>query len=171
MKLSATEKKEFIHYITELLQNEQIHKMKKYIQHGNTTTYTHCLVIAYYSYWLSLRIPLHFDTKSLTRGAMLHDFYLYDWHMPNQAHKLHGFYHAGIALHNAKKHYDINPTEADIISSHMWPLTLTRCPRTRESVIVCLMDKICSLAETFHISMLPKDYTFIEGKLLPNDYA
>ena len=79
---------------------------------------------------------------------MLHDFFLYDWHDKNHP-KLHGFKHPYIALENAKERYDLSTKEEDIIKKHMFPLTLIP-PRYKESYIICLADKICSLLETFH---------------------
>ena len=79
---------------------------------------------------------------------MLHDFYLYDWHKPEEAQPLHGFRHPATALRNARKHFALNKVEENVIISHMWPLTLRKVPRCREAALVCLADKICSLHET-----------------------
>lgn len=158
MKLSEKEKKIFIHHIGALLEKEQLLEMHQYIQHGNTTTFTHCLIVSYYSYLFALRLPFKFDSRSIIRGAMLHDFYLYDWHIPDKAHRLHGYKHPGFAFDNASKYYSLNTIEEDIIKKHMWPLTLRRPPRYRESMLVCLTDKICSLTETFYLPMMPKEF-------------
>ena len=61
---------------------------------------------------------------------------------------LHGRIHPSIALFNARRDYNINRIEADIISKHMFPLTFTP-PKYRESVIVCVIDKFCSIYEVF----------------------
>lgn len=152
MRLNGKEKIEFQQKIGMLLKDDKVKEMERYIQHGNTTTLSHCIFVAYASYWLTKRLSLQVDLESLMRGAMLHDFYLYDWHDKKDARrKLHGFYHPGIALGNAKKHFCINQIEADIIERHMWPLTLTKLPRYRETVIVCTMDKICAVMETFKL--------------------
>ena len=39
----------------------------------------------------------------------------------------------------------------DIIAKHMWPLTLPSYPRYRESLVVSTADKICAVAEFFHL--------------------
>jgi uncharacterized protein len=166
MGLSEKELKNFITYAHELLGHEQVHEMKQYIQHGNTSTFTHCVVVAYYSYLISLRLPLRLDTKSIVRGALLHDFYLYDWHIPDKSHRLHGFVHPDFALTNAKKHFILNPIEEDIIAKHMWPLTLRRPPLYKESFLVSIVDKFCSLAETFYITLIPKEYKRINRMLI-----
>jgi len=156
MKLSKSEREVLILYLNELLASEQVQKMKTYIQHGNTSTYTHSLVVAYYSYLFALRLPLRYDVQSIVRGAMLHDFYLYDWHIRAQSQRLHGFVHPRIALKNAHQYFRLNPIEEDIIAKHMWPLNILMPPRFRESMLICLVDKFCSFAEIFHIPLFQR---------------
>jgi uncharacterized protein len=95
----------------------------------------------------------------LVLGAFLHDFYLYDWHESNPSHRLHGFHHPKSALKNACCRFKLNEVEKNIIYSHMWPLTITKIPKTPEAVIVVIMDKICSIQEIFfkvgEIDILP----------------
>lgn len=162
--ITIDEQRELIQTIRELLEYEQIQEMKQYIQHGNTSTLTHCLVVAYYSYRLALWLPMHFDYKSLLRGAILHDFYGYDWHIPGEDHRLHGFVHPRIALRNARKYFQLNSIEEDIILKHMWPLTFNSPPSCREALLVCFVDKLCSLAETLYIPILPKNSLFCSRK-------
>jgi uncharacterized protein len=155
MKLSETELKYFICQANDLLQHEKLNEMKKYIQHGNTSTYNHCMTVAYYSYAITRRLPFKLDTRSIIRGALLHDFYLYDWHIPDDSHKMHGFVHPGFALKNSRRYFRLNRIEEDIIEKHMWPLTLTQIPLYKEALLVCLVDKYCSLAETLYIPIFP----------------
>lgn len=158
MKITTDEKLVFNSLIDEFLDHDQILEMKKYIQHGNTTTYHHCMAVAYYSYCITLLLPIKFDTKSTVRGAVLHDFYLYDWHIPSKSHKLHGYVHPGFALANARKYFQLNQVEEDIISKHMWPLTLSKVPHYPEAMLVCLVDKFISLSETLYIPAIPKKF-------------
>lgn len=169
MKLTDKEMRYFYVNIYELLQHEKLREMRNYIQLGSTSTYTHCITVAYYSYVVSRKLRLKLDLRSVIRGALLHDFYLYDWHIPDKSHKLHGFVHPGFALKNSKKYFKLNKIEEDIIEKHMWPLTLTRMPRFREAFLVCFIDKYCSLAETLYIPLLPKRVLgYIQLKLLPD---
>lgn len=126
----------------------QIGQMRRYIQHGCVTTYEHCLRVAKMAFWLNRRLNLRADELSLVRGAMLHDFYLYDWHDCDRVTRWHGLTHPAAALKNADALFELNDTERDIILNHMWPLTLRHCPRSREAAIVCLADKLCSGEET-----------------------
>ena len=82
------------------------------------------------------------------RGALLHDYFLYDWHDKDHP-KRHGWKHASIALENAADDFSINPVEADMIKKHMFPFNLTAVPRYRETVILTVADKVCSFKETF----------------------
>ena len=79
--------------------------------------------------------------------ALLHDYFLYDWHKADPSHRLHGFYHPGTALRNARQDFALTPREENIIHRHMFPLT-PMPPATREAWIVCLADKYCAAAET-----------------------
>lgn len=148
--MKKQEKQIFFNLISDLLCSEIVNKMKLYTQHGNVSTYEHSLFVAYYSYFLSLKISKKLDAKSIVRGAFLHDFYLYDWHK-NKNNKLHGFSHAKIALKNAEEYFKLNNIEKNIIISHMWPLNITFIPKYSESFIVCLVDKWCAILETLGI--------------------
>ena len=140
-------------YISEILNSyiktPEVQSMRGFIQHGSVTTYDHCMSVALASYRFNKRYSLGADEKQLVIGAFLHDFYLYDWHTKDIAHRLHGFTHAQTACANAERIFDIGDKESKIILSHMWPLTFRRIPKCREAVIVCIVDKICSLKETF----------------------
>ena len=131
---------------TDILTASNMKQEKAYIQHGNICCFAHSVFVAYMSIWLVKKLRADVDMESLVRGALLHDYFLYDWHMPDSAQKWHGFRHARIALQNAARDFDLNKIEIDIIRKHMFPLNL-RIPRYRESFIVCLADKICAIRE------------------------
>ena len=148
------EEREFLLYLMKIKHHIKIKNMlSKYIQHGNTTVYTHSRNVAYYSFlfakFLETRLGARINYEILTVSAMFHDFFLYDWHKTEGRPRLHGFRHPQIASRNAEKFYHINETEKQIIESHMWPLTLTKFPKTTEAKVICIIDKCCSTAETF----------------------
>lgn len=128
--------------------DSHVQEMKKYIQHGKVTTYDHCLSVTCVSFWMNRRLRLKADERTLVTGAFLHDFYLYDWHVPEAYHRLHGYFHADVACKNAVQYFDVDPKVQSIIKTHMWPLNITRVPKSREAAIVCAADKICSTLET-----------------------
>ena len=153
MRLTHNEEAYFIAYMAPLLDHPEIQRMDQFIQHGHTTCLKHSLTVAYYSYVFSKYLHLDIDYDSLLRGALLHDFFLYDWHIKESHKGLHGFRHPSIALKNAKKYFTLTSIECDIISHHMWPLTPSP-PRSKEAYIVMLMDKWCSLRETLNRSIV-----------------
>lgn len=147
MKWTDRERRFFVSCVEELMDQAPVQTMDRFIQHGSTTCFWHCVAVAYMSYRLSLRLRLRCDRRGLIRGAMLHDFFLYDWHEKRGGHPLHGFTHPRTALRNAERCLPLNPVEREVILRHMWPLT--PCPpRRREALLVCLADKLCSLRET-----------------------
>ncbi len=135
-------------YLAPYLTDRAVCSMDVYIQHGNTTTLAHCLSVVHVSFLLAARLHLKVNTQELALGALLHDFYLYDWHTHPCEGTLHGFSHPQIACHNAVLHFGINANIQHIISTHMWPLTFLHPPRSKEAIVVCIADKYCSTLET-----------------------
>lgn len=143
------ENREVHRHLKDLLKDQHVRRMKLFTQHGAVSTFDHCESVANLSFRLNRMLHLHADERRLVRGAMLHDFYLYDWHHEDGGeHRLHGFSHAGRAADNAVRLLHVEKKEEEIIRSHMWPLNITKVPKSREAWIVCLADKICSLRET-----------------------
>lgn len=102
----------------------------------------HSLLVAGMVYTAAKRWNL--DHISATRGALLHDFYLYDWHTGGPG--LHGFRHPEIAMRNAERYFELNRIERNAILRHMWPLTPIP-PRYPEALLVSLADKVSSYRE------------------------
>jgi len=121
---------------------------KTLLQHGDVSVYDHSLSVADRCVAVAMRWPGRVNLRSLVRGALLHDYFLYDWHENDDSHRLHGFTHADRALRNARRDFAIGEIEEDMIRSHMFPLNITRCPRTVEGRILCLVDKVCATLET-----------------------
>ena len=120
---------------------------KQFIQHGRTSVYKHCIGVAYVSCLIAAKLHLNINIRSLIRGALLHDYFLYDWHVKDKSHRLHGFSHPRRAVVNAMQDFKLSPMERDIIITHMFPLTL-QPPSYKEGWIVMMADKYCSLRET-----------------------
>lgn len=139
---------EFREIIKDITENSSVISLKEHVQHMKGSRYRHCYEVAFYTYAISKKLGL--DYISATRGAMLHDFYFYDWHNKGVEgqKRFHAYRHPRIALKNASENFDLNNVEKDIILNHMWPLTI-RLPRYSESYIVTLVDKYCATKEYF----------------------
>jgi len=139
-----------IKYGADVIDSEGHKSCAKYIQHGDTSVQDHTISVA--CVCLKIAKILHlkkFDRYDLVRGALLHDYFLYDWHIydPERGHG-HGFKHASIAAKRAAEDFSVTPLMAEMIKKHMWPLNLA-LPLHREAYILILADKVCSLRETF----------------------
>ena len=135
--------------LKEIKDDERTQDMKNYVQHGRISTYEHCESVTDLSYKINRNLHLKANEDTLLKGAMLHDFYLYDWHnYDDGSHKLHGFSHPKTASVNAKKYFGVSREVEHVISSHMWPLTFRNFPKSREAWIVCIADKCVAIRET-----------------------
>ena len=98
---------------------------------------------------MAKKLRISVDTESLVRGAMLHDFYLYDTETMPYSDYRHAMVHPKLALSNAEKHFDLNGKERNIILSHMWPTPGAPMPRCREAWLVCVADTLCAWREMY----------------------
>jgi len=145
MHLTAREQSGFDTLAAPILADDLVQGMDAYVQHGSVSTLDHCLNVARTSFWANRRLHLHCDEKALVTGALLHDFYLYDWHGSGWRHS---YLHPRRARANAVKHFGVDEKVQNVIASHMWPLTLLHAPHCREALLVSLADKACSAHET-----------------------
>ncbi len=141
-------------YGKDILESQNFNKSRTFIQHGNYSVRLHSINVAKTSLIISHLIPIRFSEKELVRGALLHDYFLYDWHKKKvgvreigRFYEMHGFTHPKVAARNAKKDFHTTAIENEIIKKHMWPLTL-KPPACREAWVVTMADKYCSLCET-----------------------
>lgn len=134
--------------LEQICKNSRLLTSHKFMQHGSTSVFRHSVSVAYVSYCLAIKWNAKVDMDSLIRGALLHDYFLYDWHVKDASHRLHGYHHADKALRNAAEEFELNKIEKNMIYCHMFPLNLTRIPKYKESWILCYADKLCSSAET-----------------------
>ncbi len=140
---------ELYSYTKDILKNENFLKEKNFPHHKHMTAYKHSINVAYMS--LKLCKNKRVDRKKLARTALLHDYYLYNWHNKEETwHKPHGIKHGHIAMINAQKDFD--NFDENAIERHMWPLTI-KPPKTRIGWIVTLADKIVGVCEFLKIKV------------------
>ncbi len=148
MKLTLQDRKRFVAIAHEILHGGRYAEMKKYYSHSDITVHTHCIKVAFAAYRFAVEHEIPCDVRALVRGALLHDYYLYDWHDPNKGFRWHGFKHHRFALANAERDFPLTRRERMIIRAHMFPLTFWCVPRCREAWIVTIADKIVATEET-----------------------
>jgi len=140
---------EFQEIIKELIANNTVQQMKNFRQHYNTSCFEHCYSVAYYCFLICKKY--HLDYISVTRAAMLHDLFLYDWRIRQPNRKgFHAFTHGKQACRNACQLFYLTEKEKDMIIKHMWPVTIS-IPKSIEGFILTFVDKYCALLETFDV--------------------
>lgn len=137
---------QFINMANPLIEHPEVAKLSQYEHHRGKTRLDHVKEVAYISFLWGKRLSL--DCDSITRGALLHDLFFYDW--LREGPRLHGFRHHNIALKNARKITRLSKKEEDIIKKHMWPLTVVP-PRYLESLVVSLVDTFCSAKDYLRV--------------------
>ena len=133
----------------DILTHPRYEEMKGYNHHGEISCHYHTLFVSYVTY----KACTHTDcnTVEATRAAMLHDFYLYDWHIVKHD-EYHAYYHPKEALKNAEHYFGkLTDLQEDMILAHMWPMHLMP-PKSKEGMILTAADKICASLDFIGLS-------------------
>lgn len=146
-------KKQFLNHIVHKDYYSFLKKeLNKYYQHGKTTIFVHVRNVSFASYkvasFLNSKFKANIDLETLITSAYMHDLFMYDWHEKSTTHRLHGYTHPKVAAENAKKYCNATEKMQKIIKTHMWPLTITKIPTSKEAWILCICDKHVALKET-----------------------
>ena len=141
---------EFIELTGDLLRNENVKLMKTFNHHGRINTHFHSVYVSYSVLKMSNALKVN-NKKEIVRAALLHDFYLYDWHIEKHEEK-HAWYHPKAAVANIEKIFgDLNDMQRDMILRHMFPLSL-QPPNSVGGWILTLCDKHCANEDIFGVS-------------------
>lgn len=140
--------REYVEYVEDLLTSPVVARMNDFIQHGDTTTLQHCLNVSYYSFLMCKKMGL--NARAAARAGLLHDLFLYDWHERpvGKGGLYHSIFHPRVALRNAMANFELTELEQECILKHMFPYTLDGAPKSREALVVSMMDKYCCMMET-----------------------
>ena len=139
--------KEFYNLIRDIVSSEEYRTMKNNQHHVKSNVYNHSVKVAYLCYKHHKRFGTKIDLQEFIRGALLHEYYLYDWHDRKPEHRYHGFMHPKRALKNALQKYpDLTEMEKDMIVRHMFPLTVIP-PKTKAGWIICFYDKVAAISD------------------------
>lgn len=136
--------KEFKEIVKDIIITENYKSMKNFIHHKGVSTYKHSIEVAYLCYKHYKKKKRDYSAEELVRAALLHDYYLYDWHHKGEGHRLHGFFHPGKALRNALRDFGpLTKIEMNAIKRHMFPLTIIP-PTHKIGWLVCYYDKVAT---------------------------
>ncbi|MCI9443223.1 MAG: HD domain-containing protein [Oscillospiraceae bacterium] len=125
---------------------------------GENSLYIHSIATAKCAYRLARRFHLKEDrVRALTRAALLHDFFGYDWQGDHHRRymsrfsgwtrikHMHAFIHGSHAAHRAGRVFGLDQRQRSAIASHMFPLA--PWPRNSEAWLLTLADKVVASKE------------------------
>ncbi len=148
MNLTKAKKKVYEEVYQIFLNDERILRMKDIPMHRGSNCYIHSFRVC------KLAVKRALSTKDVDLyvvilGAILHDYYLYDWRKEKDKKRKHMSVHPHIAVENAERDFDIPKEVKKVIESHMWPVNLFLFPKSKEARLVSGADKTIYLKEIF----------------------
>ena len=149
-KLTKENSSGFFDVVEEIYFSDEVQSLAQYEQHLEINRLQHITSVAYIAYEYCRKHGLNYE--SAAKAAVMHDLFYYDWRdaQTGRWHKLHGYKHPKYAALNAKELYpELGKTEEEIISRHMWPLTIS-LPKSKEGFVVSLSDKYCATRELLY---------------------
>ena len=125
---------------------------------GKNSLYLHSMDTARCAFRLARKFHLKEDrVRAVTRAALLHDFFGYDWHSEEYKHtvrsyhgwqrlrNMHAFAHGARAAERADSVFSLDERQYAAITSHMFPLA--PLPRNSEAWLLTLADKVVASRE------------------------
>ena len=107
--------RKLLRYGADILYSPGMQLEKDFLQHGEVSVFAHSIAVACVCLLLARLLhrclKIRLNERALVRGALLHDYFLYDWHVPDKSHRLHGFFHARRALRNASRDFALGEIE------------------------------------------------------------
>lgn len=125
---------------------------------GENSLYIHSVDTARCAYRLARRFGMSEDrVRAVTRAALLHDFFGYDWQ--SERHRrfmhrysgwkrlrhMHAFIHGAHAARRADRLFGLDERQRAAITSHMFPLA--PWPKNSEAWVLTLADKLVASKE------------------------
>ena len=146
MIISEQEKKELEDIYQSFLHDERILKMRKISMHRGSNCYIHSFKVAKLAIKRALRHKKG-NLQIILVGAILHDYYLYDWRTDKSKMRHHMSSHPYAAAENAERDFGIHEPVKKVIQSHMWPVNFSDFPKTKEARIISNADKAIYIKE------------------------
>jgi len=143
----------------DILSNKAFLAMQRQPHHGgDNSLYIHSVDTARCAYRLAKRFHLPEErVRSVTRAALLHDFFGYDWQSErhrrfmrrysgwNRLKHMHAFIHGAHAASRANRVFGLSERQRSAITSHMFPLA--PFPKNSEAWVLTLADKLVASKE------------------------
>ena len=83
------------------------------------------------------------NAREITRAALLHDFYLYEWYTEKHDEN-HIWYHPKESVKNIEAHFGaLTAAQRNMILAHMFPLSRV-LPQSSGAWMLTLADKRCA---------------------------
>ena len=150
---------DFARITEDILCHPQFLAMRKQSHHGpDNSVYDHSLSVARCAYRMARGMHMEGDrVRAVTRAALLHDFFGYDWRSAQHRRFLarytgwqrfrhwHPFIHGAHAANRADRIFGLDQRQREAITSHMFPLA--PLPRNSEAWVVTLADKLVASRE------------------------
>ena len=151
---------EAFHRITaDIITHPLFTQMQSFVHHGGENSlYDHSVDTAKCAYRLARKFHMREErVEAVTRAALLHDFFGYDWR--SDAHKqflrhysglrrlthMHAFVHGAMAARRANRLFGLDERQRSAITSHMFPLA--PIPKNSEGWVLTLADKMVASRE------------------------
>lgn len=145
---SGTEEEKTLYksIVLKVLENKEVIKLLEITHHKKTTRLMHCMHVSYRCFLVSYRHQM--DYVSAAIGGLLHDFCLTSKgeYTKKTFEDIWCFYHPQVALKNTEKHFVITDIAKDMISKHMFPVTLS-IPVYKETYLIAYWDKYYAIRE------------------------
>lgn len=143
-KMSLKQTYEFDQIVNDIIENDKFKELKHELHHG-ISRYEHSMRVAKITYRISKKCNL--DYERITRAALLHDFFTdedtVEYNTKETLKK-----HPMVASINAKKYFDIDTMQENIIETHMFPIT-KELPKYAGSWVVTSADKLVAAHEMY----------------------
>ena len=76
---SSENREEFLSCISDLIDLPEVQAMAQVHQHVDVNCLDHCIFVSYLSFLFCKKFHLNYTDAA--RGGLLHDLFLYDWHV------------------------------------------------------------------------------------------
>ena len=150
---------DFTRMTEDILSHPLFQAMRRQPHHGpGHSAYDHSVSTARCAFRMAQWAHMREDrVQAVTRAALLHDFFGYDWRSERHRRYLdrysgwqrvrhwHPFIHGAHAANRADRVFGLDQRQRDAITSHMFPLA--PFPRNSEAWVLTLADKLVASRE------------------------